>query len=121
MELIMLISHLFNVDLYILKLNFFSCLSISHSLQSVLGSVMVGGRPTFHHLLAGAQLLIILVPQLDNTALAVKLLSDLLVGLNELIDLSRQLVILVANNPDVVVHGVDLNLQVGVRFDQRRI
>jgi hypothetical protein len=104
-------------------LNLISFLSLSISVPkiSVLGSVVVGWRPTFHHMLTGAQLLVVLLSQLDNATLAIKLFSDLLVSLDELIDLSRQLVILVAHNPDVVIHRVDLNLQVSVRFNQRRI
>lgn len=67
-------------------------------------------RHTPHHILARAQLLIIPLPQLNHPAFPVQLLPNLLIGTHKLVDLSRQLVILVRHHPNVVVHRVDLYL-----------
>ena len=49
-----------------------------------------------------------------DSGLAVQSLSDSFVGLHELIEFLGQLLILVGNHSDVVVEGVDLDLQIGV-------
>lgn len=65
-----------------------------------------------------AQLMVIFLSQLDNTILTVKLFSDFFVGTHELVNLSRKLVVLVAHDPDMIVHTVDLNLQIRVTLNQ---
>jgi len=83
-------------------------------LGSVLGFMVVGRGPRSQDVLARAQLLVVFVSQLHNTALSVQLLPDSLICSDELIDLSSQLIVLVAHNTDVIIHRVNLNLQVGV-------
>ena len=84
----MLISHLFNVDLYMLKLNisYFSSPALS---VLVLRRVVAHRRHTPHHILACSKLLVIFVSQLDHTALPVQFLPNLLIGSHKLVDLSR--------------------------------
>lgn len=64
------------------------------------------------------QIVIVLFPQLLHSALPVQSLSDDFVCLYELVNLSSKLVVLVADNSDVVVHGINFNLQVGIVFEQ---
>lgn len=65
--------------------------------------------------------MVIFLPQLDNAVLTVQLFSDFLICTHELVNLSRELVVLVAHNPYVIVHAVDLDLQIRITFNQRRI
>ena len=67
-----------------------------------------------HDLVRVAQLLLIALAQLCHAVLSVQLLPNFLVGSHELVDLPRQLIVLVADDPDVVVHRVNLNLHVGI-------
>jgi len=67
-----------------------------------------------HDLVRVAQLLLIALAQLSHAILPVQLLPNFLVGSHELIDLPRQLVVLVADDSDVVVHRIDFNLHVGI-------
>ena len=53
-----------------------------------------------------------------HTSLAVKARSDGLVGLHELIELSRELLVLNGDNADVVVQRVDLDLEVRVVVEE---
>lgn len=66
MELIMLISHLFNVDLYMLKLCLFFSVPLSLSVV-----ILMGRRSTAHHVLRRAQLLVILLSKLHHAVLSV--------------------------------------------------
>ena len=50
------------------------------------------------------QLVVVSIAELFNTVLPVQPLPDDLVSLHKLVNLPRQLIILVAHNPDVVVH-----------------
>ena len=38
--------------------------------------------------------------------------------MHELVDLPRQFIVLVADHANVIVHGVDLNLEVGIVFQE---
>lgn len=69
------------------------------------------------HFLDGLrQLVVIFLADLLHSVLPVKPLSDNFICLHELVDLAGQFVVLVAHDADVVVHAVDLDLQVGVVF-----
>lgn len=109
--LIMLISHLFNLVLYMFNTHY-----ISHFYRYLFTSanslslVLVGWRATSHHLLRCSQLVVILLSKLSHPILSVQFLSNLLVCTHKLVNLSRQLVILVRDDTDVVVHAVDFDL-----------
>jgi hypothetical protein len=60
------------------------------------------------------QVVVILLPQLHDSILAVEALTNHLICLDELINFSGQLVILVTDDSNVIVHGVDLHLQIGI-------
>ena len=47
-----------------------------------------------------------------NSVFTVKSLSDNFIGLHELVNLSSEFIVLMSDNTDVVVHGVNFNLQV---------
>lgn len=64
------------------------------------------------------QIVIVLFPQLLHSALPVQSLSDHFVCLYELVDFSSELVVLVANHSDVVVHRINFNLQISIVFEQ---
>ena len=87
-------------------------------LLSVLVVVGWGATSSVHHLRAGPQLLVVLLSQFDDAVLSVELFSDLLVGGDELVDLSCELVILVGNDSNVVIHRVNFNLQVSIGLNQ---
>ena len=65
------------------------------------------------------QVVVVLFAQLGNAVLPVQPLPNHLVCLDELVDLAGQLVVLVADDADVVVHRVDLDLKIGVVLEQR--
>ena len=52
---------------------------------------------------------------------AIKSGANHFVCLHKLIYLSGQLVVLVADDTDVVVHGIDLNLEVGIVFEKSAV
>lgn len=60
------------------------------------------------------QVVIILLTKLHDTVLPIEALTDDFVCLHELVDFTSKFVVLVADNSDMVVHGVDLNLEVGI-------
>ena len=64
------------------------------------------------------ELLIISGSDLMNSSLAVKSLSDGFVSLNKLVQFLSQLIILVGDHLDMVVQGINFNLQVGVVVEQ---
>jgi len=64
------------------------------------------------------QIVIVLFPQLLHSALPVQSLSDHFVCLYELVDLSSKLVVLVTDHSDVVVHGINFDLQISIVFEQ---
>lgn len=64
------------------------------------------------------QVVVILFSKLHDTVLSVQSLSDNFVCLNELVDLTGQFVVLVADDADVVVHRVNLDLEVGVVLEE---
>ena len=64
------------------------------------------------------QIVVVSLTNLLDAVLSVQSLPDDLVGLHELVDLLGQLVVLVTDNSDVVVHRFDLNLKVRVVFEE---
>lgn len=71
-----------------------------------------------HHLRRVSQLVIILLPQLHHSVLSIQLLSNFLICTHKLVNLSRKLIVLVWDDPDVVIHRVNLNLQVSIALNQ---
>ena len=60
------------------------------------------------------QVVIILLTKLHDTVLSIEALADDFVCLHELIDFACKFVVLVADDSDMVVHRVDLDLEVGI-------
>lgn len=86
----------------------FQCLcSVAHGRLAV--------RNLLHRLL---QVVVVLFTKLGHPVLAVKSLPDDFVCLDELVDLASEFVVLVGDDADVIVHGVDLDLEVGVVLEQ---
>ena len=56
------------------------------------------------------QVVVIFLAELHDPVFAIKTLSDDLVGLDKLVNFSRQFIVLVADHADVIVHRVDLDL-----------
>lgn len=56
------------------------------------------------------QVVVIFLAELHDSVFAIEALSDDLVGLDELVDLPRQLVVLVAHDANVIVHRVNFDL-----------
>jgi len=67
------------------------------------------------------ELVVVSLADLVNAVLPVQSLSDHLVRLHKLVDLFGKLIVLVGDDSDVVVHGVDLDLQVGIILEQRLV
>lgn len=64
------------------------------------------------------QIVFIFISQFHNAALSIQSLSDNLVRLHELVDFSSELIVLVADDSDVVVHGVDFDLEIGIVLEK---
>ena len=76
---------------------------------------VAGGRlaaVNFRHRLL--QVVVILMAKLVDTIFPIEALSDHFVGLHKLVNFASEFVILVADDADVVIHRVDLHLEVGV-------
>jgi len=121
----MLISHLFNVVLYMFK-HFFRLIRLQNRSVLSLVAILAHRRPrpllaATHEVCAFTNLVLVLGAQLVHAAFAVELLPDLLVGRHESVNLSCELIVLVRDNTDVIVHGVDFHLQVGVGLNQRGV
>jgi hypothetical protein len=72
-------------------------------------------RSAFVDLVQGVgKLLIISLSNLLYSCFAIESLSNGFICLHKLVKFFRQLIILVSNDSDVVVEGVDFNLEVGV-------
>ena len=56
------------------------------------------------------QLIIIPIAQLLNAVFPIKSLSYDFISLDELVDFSRQLIVLMANNSNVIVHWLNFDL-----------
>ena len=117
----MLISHLFNLVLYMLNADYI--IAFYFFFYTTPPSLVLARRraTSSHHLVRSPQLVVVLLSQLRHTALSVQFFADLLIRRHKLVNLSRQLVILVAHYPDVVVHAVDFDLQICIRLNKRRI
>ena len=62
------------------------------------------------------QIVVILLTKLIDTVLSIETLTDHFVCLHELVDLASKFIVLVADDSDMVVHGVDLDLEVSIVF-----
>jgi hypothetical protein len=60
------------------------------------------------------QVVVVLLAEFHHAVLAVQSLSDHFVRLHELVDLAGELVVLVANHSNMVIHRVDLYLEISV-------
>ena len=58
------------------------------------------------------QVVVIFLTKLHNSVFAIKALANHFICLYKLVDLPRQLVVLMADDADVIVHRVNFNLQV---------
>jgi len=56
-----------------------------------------------------------------DSILTVETLSDYFIGLYELINLSGKFIILVRNDADVIIHWVNLDLEIGVILKKSRV
>lgn len=65
-----------------------------------------------------SEMVLVALAKLIHAILPVKSLSDHFVSLDKLVNLPGQLIILFANDADVVVHAVNLHLQVGIVLQQ---
>ena len=64
------------------------------------------------------QLVVISLPYFHHAILSVQSLPNHFVRLNELVNFSCELIILVANNSDMTIHWVNLNLQGSIVLNQ---
>ena len=64
------------------------------------------------------QVVVVFLTQLAHTVLAVQSLSNYLVCLHKLVDFASELVVLVADYADVIVHGVNLDLEIGIVLEE---
>ena len=64
------------------------------------------------------QLVIVPIAKLFDAILSVQPLPDDFVGLDKLVNLPGQFIILVAHNPDMVIHGLNLDLQIRIVLQQ---
>ena len=60
------------------------------------------------------QVVVIFLPELHHSILAIKSLSDHFVCLDDLINLPSQLIVLMTDHSDMIVHRVDFHLEIGV-------
>ena len=67
------------------------------------------------------QLVIVPIAELFDAILSVQPLPDDFVGLDKLVNLPGQFIILVAHNPDMVIHGLNLDLQIRIVLQQGRV
>jgi hypothetical protein len=68
-----------------------------------------------------AQLLIILLSNLVHSGFSIQLLPNCLIGMHKLVDFSSQLIVLMGNYANVVVHRVNLNLQIGITLQKHTV
>ena len=68
-----------------------------------------------------SNLLVVSSPDLLNPGFAVKPLPDGLVGLNELVKLLREVLILNSDYSDMVVQGINFNLEVRIIVKKSRV
>ena len=64
------------------------------------------------------QVVVILIAKLVDAIFPIEALADHLVSLHELVDFACEFIILVADDTDVVIHRVDLHLEVGVVLEE---
>ena len=79
-----------------------------------LWSVLSWGLGSVHFSHGRLEFVLIFGPYLSDSVFAVEALSYHFVSSDELVDLAGQLIVLVGDHSDVIVHGVDFNLKVGV-------
>ena len=88
-----------------------------HFLCSVAGGRLAAVN--FCHRLL--QVVVILMAELVDAIFPIEALTDHLVCLHELVDFASEFIILVADDADVVIHRVDLHLEVGVVLEEGAI
>ena len=64
------------------------------------------------------QVVVIFLAELHHSILAIKSLSDHFVCLDKLINLSSQLIVLMTDDSDMIVHRIDLHLEIGVVLEE---
>ena len=67
------------------------------------------------------QVVVVLLSELHDSVLAIQSLPNNFIRLNELVDFPRQFIVLVADHANVIVHGVDLDLEVGIVFKKSTV
>ena len=94
-------------------------MSLVRPLRRLFLYSVAGGRlasMNFSHRLL--QVVVILMAKLVDAIFPIEALSDDLVCLHKLVDLPSEFIILVADDADMIIHRVDLNLEVGVVFEE---
>ena len=86
--------------------------SMTSSVMANWGLAMVD---VLHWLL---QVVVVLLPELHDSILAVQPLPYNFIRLHELVDFPRQFIVLVADHANVIVHGVNLDLEIGIVFKE---
>ena len=66
-------------------------------------------------------LVVVAFANLGHTSLSVETLSYDFIGLDKLVDLSGELIVLVTDDSNVTIHGVDLDLEIGIVLDESRV
>ena len=97
-------------------------MSLGRPLRRLCLCSVAGGRlaaVNFRHRLL--QVIVILIAKLIDAIFPIEALTDDLVCLHELVDFASEFIILVADDADVVIHRVDLNLEVGIVLKQSTI
>ena len=97
-------------------------MSLVRPLRRLFLYSVAGGRlasVNFRHGLL--QVVVILIAKLVDAIFPIEALADHLVSLHELVDFACEFIILVADDADVVIHRVDLHLEVGVVFEEGAI
>ena len=75
-------------------------------------------RNLVHRLL---QVIVVLLTKLCHAVFAIQPLPDDFICLHELINFTSQLIVLVGNDADMVVHRVDLDLEVSIVLEERTV
>ena len=89
---------------------------------SIISSVMANwGLAMLNVLHWLLQVVVVLLPELHDSVLAIQSLPNNFVRLHELVDFPRQFIVLVADHANVIVHGVDLYLEIGIVFKEGTI
>ena len=94
-------------------------MSLGRPLRRLCLCSVAGGRlaaVNFRHRLL--QVIVILIAKLVDAIFPIEALTDDLVCLHELVDFASEFIILVADDADVVIHRVDLHLEVWIVLEE---